>query len=182
MRLIRLIPLAVFFAVLAFGQPSEAPHIQVKDTPADPADVSSIDSLVKALYGVISSPAGLERNWSRAKNLFIPDIRMIATNPNKAGQPNVHMISFQEYVDRVAIAVQKQGFYESEIKRSVRQFGNVAQVLSSYQIKHELKGEPVVMGVNAFRLYFDGHRWWIASISGTRTGPVTNCQKSFAAG
>ncbi len=96
----------------------------MKDTPADPADVSTIDSLVKALYGVISGPAGQERNWSRAKSLFIPDIRMIATNPNKAGQPNVRMISFQEYVDRVAIAVQKQGFYESEIKRSVRQFGN----------------------------------------------------------
>ena len=180
MRLTRLLPLAVSFALLAPGQPSDAPHIQVKDTPADPADVSSIDALVKALYGVISGPAGLERNWSRAKSLFIPDIRMIAVNPNKAGQPNIRMISFQEYVDRVSIAVQKQGFYESEIKRSMRQFGNVAQVFSSYQIKHELKGEPVVMGVNALQLYFDGHRWWIASIVWDTDRPGNQLPKELA--
>ena len=180
MRLTRLLPLAVSFALLAFGQSSDAPHIQVKDTSADPADVSSIDSLVRALYGVISGPAGLERNWSRAKSLFIPDIRMIATNPNKAGQPNVRMISFQEYVDRVAIAVEKQGFYESEIKRSVRQFGNVAQVFSSYQIKHELKGEPVVLGINALQLYFDGHRWWIASIVWDTDRPGNQLPKELA--
>ncbi len=180
MRLIRLLTLVVAFGSLAFGQTSEAPHVLVKDLPADPADVSTIDSLMKALYAVISGPAGLERNWSRAKSLFIPDIRMIATNPNKAGQPNVRMISFQEYVDRVAIAVEKQGFYESEIKRSVRQFGNVAQVFSSYQIRHELKGEPAVMGINALQLYFDGHRWWIASIVWDTDRPGNQLPKDLA--
>jgi hypothetical protein len=180
MRLIRLFALMGAVGLLALGQTSEAPHIAVKDIPADPADVSTIDALMKALYAVISGPAGLERNWSRAKNLFIPDIRMIATNPNKAGQPNVRMISFQEYVDRVAIAVEKQGFYESEIKRSVRQFGNVAQVFSSYQIKHELKGEPVVMGINALQLYFDGHRWWIASIVWDTDRPGNQLPKELA--
>jgi hypothetical protein len=164
MRLRHVLALVGTLSLSAFGQTSESPHIQVKDTPADPADVSTIDSLVKSLYGVISGPAGQERNWSRTKSLFIPDIRMIATSPNKAGQPNVRMISFQEYVDRVAIAVHKQAFYESEIKRSVRQFGNVAQVFSSYQIKHDPKEEPVVLGVNALQLYFDGSRWWIASV------------------
>lgn len=180
MRLIRLLALVGFLGLLVFSQTSEAPHIQVKDAAADPADVSSIDSIVKALYSVISGPAGLERNWSRAKSLFIPDIRMIATNPNKAGQPNVRMISFQEYVDRVAIAVEKQGFYESEIKRSARQFGNVAQVFSSYQIKHALKGEPVVMGINALQLYFDGHRWWIASVVWDTDRPGNQLPKDLA--
>ena len=165
MRLIRLLALVLSLGYLALGQTGEPPHIQVKDTPADPADVSSIDSIVKALYAVISGPAGMERNWSRAKSLFIPDIRMIATSPNKAGQPNVRVITLQDYVDRVSVAVQKQGFYESEIKRSARQFGNVAQVFSSYQIRHDLKGDVAVMGVNALQLYFDGHRWWIASVA-----------------
>jgi len=180
MRLICLFTLMGAFSLPALGQSREAPHIQVKDVPADPADVSSIDALVKALYGVISGPAGLERNWSRARGLFMPDIRMIATNPDKAGQPNIRMISFQEYVDRVSIAVQKQGFYESEIKRSTRQFGNVAQVFSSYQIKHELQGEPVVIGVNALQLYFDGRRWWIASIVWDTDRPGNQLPKELA--
>jgi hypothetical protein len=180
MRFARLLMLFGTVAFSAFGQASNSPHIDVKDVPADPADVSSIDSIVKALYAVISGPAGMERNWSRAKSLFIPDIRMISTSPNKAGQPNVRMITFQDYVDRVSVAVQKQGFFESEIKRSVRQFGNVAQVFTSYQIRHELKGDVVVMGVNALQLYFDGQRWWIASVVWDTDRPGNPLPKELA--
>jgi len=130
----------------------------------DPKDVGSIDSLIKALYEVISGPAGQARNWDRARTLFMPDVRMISVSPNKEGKPNVRMISFPEYVERVTPMVAKQGFYESEIKRSVREFGNVAQVLTSYEIRHNPGEEPLLRGVNALQVYFDGHRWWIASI------------------
>ncbi len=180
MYLIRVLASAVILATLALGQNADAPHIVVKDIPANPADVSTLDSLVRALYEVISGPAGQERNWSRAKSLFIPDIRMIATNPNKAGQPNVRMISFQEYVDRVSVSVQKQGFYESEIKCSVRQFGNVAQVFTSYQIKHDPKEQPLVLGINALQLYYDGHRWWIASVVWDTDRPGNSLPKELA--
>jgi len=135
-----------------------------KELSADPRDVGSIDSLVLALYQVISGPTGEARNWDRARTLFMGEVRMISVSPDKAGKPNVRMITFPEYVERVTPIVAKQGFYESEIKRSVREFGNVAQVFSSYEIRHNPGEEPLVRGVNALQLYFDGQRWWIASI------------------
>jgi hypothetical protein len=131
---------------------------------ADPRDVASIDSLIRALYQVISGPAGEARNWDRARTLFMKEVRMISVSPDKAGKPNVRMITFAEYVERVSPIVAKQGFYESEIRRSVREFGNVAQVFSSYEIRHNPGEEALVRGVNALQLYFDGQRWWIASI------------------
>jgi hypothetical protein len=33
--------------------------------PANPADVASIDSIISALYDVISGPAGKKRDWDR---------------------------------------------------------------------------------------------------------------------
>jgi hypothetical protein len=81
----------------------------------------------------------------------------------------------------VAMATQKQGFYESEIKRSVRQFGNVAQVFTSYQIKHDPKDEPLVRGVNALQLYFDGTRWWIASVIWDTDRPGNPLPKDLSA-
>lgn len=137
---------------------------ETKEAAGDQKDVGSIDSLMKALYEVISGPAAQTRNWERAKTLFMPDVRMISVSPDKAGKPNVRMTSFPEYVERVTPIVTKQGFYESEIKRSVREFGSVAQVFSSYEIRHNPGEEPLVRGVNALQVYFDGHRWWIASI------------------
>ena len=48
-------------------------NAQVKE--ADPADVSSPDAILKAVYDVISGDAGVERNWDRFRSLFhkMPD-------------------------------------------------------------------------------------------------------------
>ena len=52
--------LAVLFTVFsihtAFGQAREA----------DPADVGSLDSIMKAVYAVISGDAGKARDWDRS--------------------------------------------------------------------------------------------------------------------
>lgn len=45
-----------------------------KKVAADPADVNSIDGIVKAVYQVISGPAGM-RNWDRFRSLFHEDGR-----------------------------------------------------------------------------------------------------------
>lgn len=150
---------------LAAQAPAVSPETgESKEIRADPRDVASIDSLVKALYQVVSGPTGEARNWGRARTLFMKEVRMIAVSPDKAGKPSVRMLTFPEYVERVTPIVAKQGFFESEIKRSVREFGNVAQVFTSYEIRHNPGEEALVRGVNALQLYFDGERWWIASI------------------
>ncbi len=40
---------------------------------AKKADVESVDSLMAALYDVISGPAGKARDWERFRSLFLPD-------------------------------------------------------------------------------------------------------------
>ncbi len=40
-------------------------------------DVSSIDSIIDALYEVISGEESEERDWDRERNLFHPEARLI---------------------------------------------------------------------------------------------------------
>ena len=40
-------------------------------------DVSSIDSIINALYEVISGEEGEERDWERERNLLHPEARLI---------------------------------------------------------------------------------------------------------
>src|SRR5687767_2657424 len=56
-----------------------APPAQSPAAPpaARPADVASVDAIVKALYDVISGPAGQARDWDRMRSLFHPDARLI---------------------------------------------------------------------------------------------------------
>ena len=37
---------------------------------ARPADVASIDAIMRAVYEVISGPAGQKRDWNRMRSLF----------------------------------------------------------------------------------------------------------------
>ena len=42
-------------------------------------DVKSMDSIIKALYEVISDDPGAPRDWNRFKNLFTADAKLIPT-------------------------------------------------------------------------------------------------------
>ena len=48
-----------------------------KTPTAKPEDVASLDSIVKAVYNVISGPAGQKRDWDRMRSLFYPGARLI---------------------------------------------------------------------------------------------------------
>ena len=52
---------------------------------ANPADVSSIDAIIAAVYDVISGPAGKKRDWDRMRSLFMPGARLIPTGPRPSG-------------------------------------------------------------------------------------------------
>src|SRR5437868_12309613 len=62
---------------------------QVTDKPAapaaKPADVASMDSIVAALYDVISGPAG-KRDWDRMRSLFVPYGRLIPVGKRANGE------------------------------------------------------------------------------------------------
>ncbi len=52
---------------------------------ANPADVASVDSIIAAVYDVISGPAGKKRDWDRMKSLFLPGARLIPTGARPTG-------------------------------------------------------------------------------------------------
>ena len=49
---------------------------------ANPADVASIDSIMKAVYDVISGDASQKRDWDRFRSLFHADAKLIPTGRN----------------------------------------------------------------------------------------------------
>lgn len=145
-----------------------------QDPPAaNPKDVESIDSIMKAVYEVISGPAGQARDWDRFRSLFIPEARLIPSSPSKEGEGMVYrVLTPEEYVTRSGPYLEKQGFFEQEIYRSVEQFGSVAHGFSTYESRHSLEdAEPFARGINSFQLHFDGKRWWVVTIFWTGERP-----------
>ena len=109
--------------------PSPMPKEQTSATPttpaANPADVASVDSIIAAVYDVISGPASKKRDWDRMRSLFVPGARLIPTGPRPAGGYGSRVLTVNEYIERAGPFFDKEGFYESEVARQTEQFGQI---------------------------------------------------------
>jgi hypothetical protein len=133
--------------------------------PANPADVASVDSIVAALYDVISGPAGKKRDWDRMRSLFIPGARLIPTGPRPSGEYGSRVLSVDDYIQRSSPLLEKEGFYEKESARQTEMFGKIGHVFSTYESRHSPDdAKPFQRGINSIQLMNDGKRWWIVTI------------------
>lgn len=165
-----LIALTVFAAAADAQTPAATPTPVASPAPAvkeaNPADVASIDAIMKAVYDVISGDAGVKRDWDRFRSLFYRDARLIPTgkNPN-TGVTGARALTPEDYITRSGPFLEREGFHEREIARKVDQYGNIAQVFSSYHaFKNKNDKEPFMRGINSFQLLNDGKRWWVVTI------------------
>src|SRR5262249_22602209 len=128
--------------------------------------VGTLDSIMKAVYDVISGDAGQERNWDRFRSLFHKDARLIPSGKNpKTGVVGANAITPDGYIERAGPFLLKAGFHEIEIARRCETFGNIAHCFSSYASKHKKTDDkPFMRGINSFQLMNDGSRWWVISI------------------
>src|SRR5215470_14365615 len=89
-------------------------HVTINKIPADPKDISTIDGMIHAYYDIVSISRGQPRQWDRDHTLYIDEMRFIAMNVDKKGNPVPVIMSHQEFVDRSDPLMQR-GFYEKEI-------------------------------------------------------------------
>ncbi len=133
--------------------------------PANPADVSSLDAIIAALYDVISGPAGQPRNWDRMRSLFIPGARLIPSTPAPDGKVTPRVLDVEGYIGRAGPNLEKNGFFEREISRKTDTFGSVTHAFSTYESRRTKDdAKPFARGINSIQLVNDGTRWWVVTV------------------
>ncbi len=171
-----------FFALLLSLFVFQSAMAQTTETkPANPADVASIDAIMKAVYDVISGDAGQKRDWDRFRSLFHPSARLIPTgkNPN-TGAVGARALSPEEYVQRNEPFFAKEGFHEREVARTTEIYGNIAHVFSTYEAFKILSDKkPFMRGINSFQLLNDGKRWWVMTIFWQAETPDNQIPKKY---
>ena len=143
------------------------PSVDTAPRPAaKPADVQSVDAILAALYDVISGPAGQKRDWDRVRSLFVPNARLIPTrlSPDGSGA-SAAVLSADDYVNAAGASLEKNGFFEKEIARTMETFGNVVHAFSTYESRRAPNDEkPFARGINSIQLLKDGGRYWVVTI------------------
>jgi hypothetical protein len=155
----------ILVGVKMMAQKRNEGHVKVPVIAARSEDVSSIEGIVEASYETISGPVGAPRQWGRDRTLFASSVHFISLgNDPKTGKVAVRDSNYQEYLDESDSFLVKEGFTEVEVGHIIKQYGNVATVLSSYEGRVQSTGKIITRGVNIFSLYNDGQRWWIQTM------------------
>ena len=137
---------------------------------AKPQDVKTPEAILNAVYEVISGGKGQARDWNRMRSLFIPDARLIPaiSVPATTGQPahtDAIILTIDDYIARSSGRMTANGFFEHSIHNEVEQFGNIVQIWSTYESRHNADDlKPFARGINSFQLLNDGKRYWIVNI------------------
>ena len=138
---------------------------------AKPEDVSSPQAILAAVYNVISGGKGEVRDWDRMRSLFLPDARLIPATvvPAASGSAAVHsdavVLTIDGYIARSSARMTSAGFFEHSIHNEVEQFGNIVQIWSTYESRHNANDPtPFARGINSFQLLKDGDRYWVVNI------------------
>jgi hypothetical protein len=143
----------ILLAAAAMALPASA-----SAAPASKADLAGIDATMKAVYAVISGPAGQKRDFDKMRSLFTPDATLKATGPK-----GVHGGSLEDYIKRNAEVLEKEGFTERELGRRVEVWGGLATAWSSYDGR-TANGSFHERGINSFQLVKVDGKWLVASI------------------
>jgi len=139
---------------------------------ANSSDVASVDSLVAALYDVISGPAGKKRDWDRMRSLFIPGARLIPTGKRQSGEISSRVLTVEDYINGSSKTLEEGGFFEKEVARRTENYGNIAHVFSTYESRRKADdAKPFARGINSIQLMNDGKRWWIVTVFWQGEGP-----------
>ncbi|WP_158625039.1 hypothetical protein [Corallococcus terminator] len=124
---------------------------------ARPEDVSTLDGAMRAFYDVVNVAPDAPRQWARDRALYSPWVHFVAIGRTVEVYDHARFVEATELLVRV-------GFREWEVHRTVRRYGNIAHVESTYESRSGPgEGKPG-RGVNHLQFYFDGTRWWVTSV------------------
>lgn len=149
---------------------------------ANPADVASVDAIIRAVYDVISGDSGVARDWNRFRSLFAPGAQLIPVGPRQAGGFGARPLTPDDYIRLSGPFLERNGFHEVELAHRRETYGQIVHVFSSYESRRRRSdAQPFARGINSIQLWNDGTRWWVQTILWWGETPTTTIPARYLA-
>ncbi len=129
---------------------------------------SDLDSIIAAMYESVCFEAGGRPDHATYSEIFAPDARLVRITDD--GVFEFDKESYRANLDAMIDSGELPSFWEGELWRETRQFGEMAHVLSAYETRSSRHGEVLNRGVNSIQLFSRDGRWWISAMIWRREG------------
>ena len=121
-------------------------------------DVSSVDAIISAYYDVFSGAS--TDPWQFKRDKFLHSKNAIITSFTKNGT------AIQQSLEAVYVPLlsnPREDFFEVELHRITEQYGNMAHVWSTFEVRSKPNEPSKVRGLNSVSLYYSEGRWYIGN-------------------
>ena len=133
--------------------------------PPEPADVSTIDGLIKALYESLSFNIGSQPDYHRLRTLFHPQGQVLPARTDKETKSEVIELEFyiRQSVESIVFGgLERKGLIMTEVSRRAQSYGAVGQIFSTFEVRHTAQDiNPLQRGIYSIQLLRENQRWWI---------------------
>ena len=127
-----------------------------------------IDRTIAEMYDSVCFEAGNRPDWQRQVAIFAPGARLVRITDD--GVFEFDLDSYRRNLDAMIDSGELPSFWEGELWREIRQFGEMAHVLSAYETRRSRNGAVMNRGVNSIQLFHRDDRWWISALLWRREG------------
>lgn len=115
----------------------------------------TLDEIIAAMYASYSFEEGSRPNWALQAEIFAPGARLVRVNDD--GVFEFDPASFRKNLEEMIASGAMTSFSEREVWRDVKEFGDIAHVLSEYET-------PLFRAVKSIQLFRRDGRWWISAM------------------
>ncbi|NVK55516.1 MAG: hypothetical protein HWE26_07870 [Alteromonadaceae bacterium] len=153
--------------VLGYGYLSNAAYAESAHFCGDalPMQSQRLESIIPALYGVVSGAAGDTKDWQLMADLFAPTSQIIPVFHDEGGLPQIQTLTVAQFTALNKQIFKDINFYETEVSSQIFQAGHMATILSHYESRDAIDAPPYSEGINTFQLLNDGRRWCVISVT-----------------
>ena len=121
----------------------------------------TLPDLIKAVDDAVSGPGNKDRTCMR--QIFTADARLIPVGKGTDGNWAPHILTLDNWIALVAKRGDK-AFYEKQVKYSVEEYGHIAHLWSTYEVRDTPDGKAEIRGINSMQAVYDGAQWKLIQI------------------
>lgn len=128
----------------------------------------TLDDVIAAMYASLCFEAAARPDWQRLADVFASEARLVRVNDD--GVFEFDPRTFRENLEAMIDSGALPSFWEGEVWRETHAFGDVAHVLSAYEMRATRGGEVLHRAIKSIQLFQRDGRWWISAMLWRREG------------
>ena len=130
--------------------------------------MNELDRTIAEMYASLCFEEGERPDFTRLASVFAPNARMVRITDEGVFEFDLH--SYRQNLEAMVESGALTSFWEGEIWRESKTFGEMAHVLSGYETRRSRGGELLNRGVNSIQLFFRDGRWLVSAMLWRREG------------